>query len=88
MKDDAIASGGSVLSWILTITQTNEIFALIQIIASTIVSILTILYILWKWYKKAKEDGKITADEVENLAEELKNANKKEDDENVSQFKR
>ena len=54
MKDDAIASGGSVLSWILTITQTNEIFALIQIIASTIVSILTILYILWKWYKKAK----------------------------------
>lgn len=79
MKDDVIAGSGSALSWILTVTQTNEIFALIQIIASTIVSIVTLAYILWKWYKKAKEDGEITPDEVEDLAEELKNINKKGD---------
>ena len=79
MKDDVIAGGGSALSWILTVTQTNEIFALIQIIASTIVSIVTLAYILWIWYKKAKEDGEITPDEVVDLAEELKNINKKGD---------
>lgn len=78
MKDEAIGGTGSILSWVLTITQTNEIFALIQIIASTIVSIITIGYILYKWYKKATEDGKITKDEVEELGNELKNFKDKE----------
>lgn len=78
MKDEAIGGTGSILSWVLTITQTNEIFALIQIIASTIVSIITIGYILYKWYKKASEDGKITKDEVEELGNELKNYKDKE----------
>ena len=79
MKDEAIGSTGSLLSWGLTFTQTNEIFALIQIIASTIVSIVTLGYILYKWYKKAKEDGKITKEEVEELGEELKNFKEKGD---------
>ena len=78
MKDEAIGGTGSILSWVLTITQTNEIFALIQIIASTIVSIITIGYILYKWYKKATEDGKITKDEVEELGNELKKYKDKE----------
>lgn len=78
MKDEAIGGTGSILSWVLTITQTNEIFALIQIIASTIVSIITIGYILYKWYKKASEDGKITKDEVEELGNELKKYKDKE----------
>lgn len=78
MKDEAIGGTGSILSWVLTITQTNEIFALIQIIASTIVSIITIGYILYKWYKKATEDGKITKDEVEELGNEIKKYKDKE----------
>lgn len=78
MKDEAIGGTGSILSWVLAITQTNEIFALIQIIASTIVSIITIGYILYKWYKKASEDGKITKDEVEELGNELKKYKDKE----------
>ena len=78
MKDEAIGSTGSLLSWVLTFTQTNEIFALIQIIASTIVSIVTLGYILYKWYKKATEDGKITKEEVEELGEEIKNYKEKE----------
>lgn len=82
MKDEAIGGTGSLLSWVLTFTQTNEVFALIQIIASTIVSVVTLFYILWKWYKKATEDGKITADEVEELGEELKEFNEKENKKN------
>ena len=83
MKDEAIGGTGSILSWVLTITQTNEVFALIQIIFSTLVSIVTLAFILYKWYKKATDDNsdggkKITKDEVEELGEDLRNFKDKE----------
>ena len=77
-KDEIIALTGNTISWTLTATQTKEVFEIVQIIASIIVSILTIAYILWKWYKKAKEDGKITADEVADLVEDIKDEFKEE----------
>lgn len=77
MKEDIIGSAGSGGMWILTAVQTNEIFQLVQIILSCVVSALTILYILWKWWKKAKADGKITAEEIDELEKEIKdNVNK------------
>ena len=77
-KDEIIALTGNTISWTLTATQTKEVFEIVQIIASVIVSILTIAYILWKWYKKAKEDGKITADEVADLVDNIKDEFKEE----------
>lgn len=77
MKEDIIGGAGSGGMWILTAVQTNEIFQLVQIILSCVVSLVTILYIVWKWWKKAKADGKITAEEIEELEKEIKdNVNK------------
>lgn len=79
MNDNAKAIGGSCLTWVTTIAQTNEIFQLIQIILASIVSVLTIAFIVYKWWKSAKADGKITNDEIEDLFNQIDNEiNKKE----------
>lgn len=75
MKEEATGVAGSSVSWILTATQVNEVFEIIQICFSIAVSLITILYIVYKWYKRATADGKITEEELEEL--------KKEVDENV-----
>lgn len=72
MKDEIVCLSGNTISWVLTASQTKEVFEIVQIIVATIVSLLTAAYIVWKWYKKAKEDGKITADEVVDLVNQVK----------------
>lgn len=64
----------------LTITQTNEVFRLIQIILTCITAFVGLCYTIWKWYKKSKKDGKITKDELSELVENLINKGEDEDD--------
>lgn len=78
MKDDAKGVIGSALTWALSINQINEVFSLIQIILATIVSAVTLAFIIYKWYKRATSadsDGgsKITKDEIEELGKKIKN---------------
>ncbi len=85
MKEEIVALSGNVVNWTLTINQTKEMFEIIQVIAAIIVSILTALYIIWKWYKNAKNpnsDGgaNITAKEAKELFEDLKEIGGKKDD--------
>lgn len=81
MKDSAKAIGGSCLTWVTTIAQTNEIFQLIQIILASIVSVVTIAFIIYKWWKSATADGKITKEEIDDLFnkidDEINKENKK-----------
>lgn len=84
--DEVIGFAGSGLSTILTITQTNEVFQLIQLICSILSFLVTMAYVIWKWYKKATSKDspggeKITAQEVEELFSNLKE-NIKEEKEN------
>lgn len=77
MKENTTGIVGSSLSWVLSITQTNEIFQLIQIIFSILVSLVTLCFILWKWYQKATDDDsdggtKITKKEIDDLTKEVK----------------
>lgn len=76
MKDDLIAAGGNAIAWTLTIADFKDITATISYIAAIITSILTALYIVYKWYKKAtSEDSKggksITFEEIKDLKEEV-----------------
>ena len=48
-----------------TITQTNEVLQVVQIAITCIAAAVSLAYTLWKWYKKAKEDGKIDKKEQE-----------------------
>lgn len=91
MKDELKGVIGSGITWLTTISQTNEIFELVQIILATIVSAVTLAYIIYKWYKRATDknsDGgsKITKDEIKDLGKEI--AKFKEEQENGNKDKR
>lgn len=75
MKTDLIVIGSSsIIQTICGITQTNEVFQRIQIIVAIISGVMAGIYYgskflikLIKWFKKAKKDGKITIDELDEL---------------------
>ena len=75
MKTDWIVIGSSaMIQTICGITQTNEVFQRIQIIVGIISGVMAGLYYcskflikLIKWLKKAKQDGKITMEELDEL---------------------
>lgn len=75
MKEEIVGIAGSGFSWILTALQNDSVLQYINTICSILATLVTIAYIVWKWWKKAKQDGKITKDEVDELFDELKNNN-------------
>lgn len=52
-------------SYILAIIQTNEVFQIIEFCISIAVSVVLLIYRIWKWWKDANKDGKITKEEIE-----------------------
>ena len=64
MKDVALF-GGNALTYVLSAIQQNEVFQIIEFVLAILTSIILIAYRLWVWYKKAKADGKITKEEIE-----------------------
>lgn len=80
MKDNILSAIGSISSWVLTMAQTNEAFQLIMLILSILSTLFTIAFTFYKWYNKAKEDGKITKDEIEDLTKDISEALKNKED--------
>lgn len=60
------------LQAIFTAIQTDEVLRWISFGFTLVSVILTIAYNIWRWYRKSKEDGKITMDEVDELGEIIK----------------
>lgn len=54
----------SAVSFLLTAGQTNEIMQVVMLILSIISVIVSISFTLYKWYKEAKKDNKITKEEI------------------------
>lgn len=54
----------NVFTYAIALLQANETFQIIELALSIATSAVLIAYRLWKWYKAAKADGKITRDEV------------------------
>ena len=50
--------------WFLTATQVEHILRIANLILAIIISVLVLVSRMIDWYKKAKADGKITADEL------------------------
>lgn len=61
---DILEIGGNSIMYVLSLTNTKEIFEIISLILSIFISILIIISKLLQWFKNAKKDGKITIDEV------------------------
>lgn len=61
---DFFQIGGNGIMYILTATQTKEVFEIVSLILSIVISILIIVSKIVDWYKRAKVDGKIDEDEI------------------------
>ena len=60
------------LQAIFTAFQTDEVLRWISFGFTLVSVILTIAYNIWRWWKKSKEDGKISMKEVDELGEIIK----------------
>lgn len=63
---------GNSVAVIFTAVQQNQILQTISFILTIISVIITIAFTIYKWYRKAKADGKITPDEIKELHDDLK----------------
>ena len=61
---DFFMIGGNALMYVLTATQTKEVFEIISLVLSIVISILIIVSKIIDWWKRAKADGKIDEDEI------------------------
>ena len=77
MNDKIESIAGTGVSAVGTATQTNgtlQTISLIITIAGGILTIITTLVIpMWKWWKKAKADGKITNEEIDEAKDIVNN---------------
>ena len=53
----------------------DKIIVICNLIITIISTLVSLAYIIWKWWKKAKEDGKITEDEVDDLMDDIHQIN-------------
>ena len=70
---DALEICGNGIMYILTVTQTKEVFELISLILSIAISVLIIVSKLVTWFRKSKADGKITSEEVKDAVDIVSN---------------
>lgn len=73
MKNEFLLGGvGAALGVVGTATQMNEILQTISLIVTILGALVSFVVVpLLSWYKNAKKDGKITADEAKAAAETL-----------------
>lgn len=79
-KDGIVFGSIGAVETVVTVSQTNEVFQTIQIIISALAGAVALAYTIWRWYKNAKKDGKITEDEVDDLFEQISKKEDSDDD--------
>lgn len=62
---------GNGFTYVLAAIQTNEILQYIEFGLSILVTLVLLVYRVWHWYEEAKKDGKITAEEIKQLGDEI-----------------
>lgn len=80
-NNDFLSWSGTIFGTIFTALQTNEVFQYISLAITILSSLLAIAFTIYKWWKKANEDGKITPEEIEALGNDLKDTLEKGDKE-------
>ena len=72
MRDNLLDILGIGVQAIFTAIQTDEVLRWISFGFTLVSVIITIAYNIWKWWRKSKEDGKISMDEVDELVDIVK----------------
>lgn len=78
-NNDFLSWTGSALGTILTAIQTNEVFQYISLALTILSTLVAIAFTIYKWWKKANEDGKITPEEIDELGKDIKDSLEKGD---------
>lgn len=78
-NNDFLSWSGSALGTILTAIQTNEVFQYISLALTILSTLVAIAFTIYKWWKKANEDGKITPEEIDELGKDIKDSLEKGD---------
>lgn len=83
MKDEIITGTiGTGLSAVGTATQTNEILQTVSLIITIIGGLITFIVLpVLNWYNKAKQDGKIDAEEIKEGVQIITDGSEKVKDE-------
>lgn len=68
---DLLQFAGNGLQYLITWTQVEEVARIIGLVLSIMISVLIIIDKVITWWKKAKADGKITKDEIDELAHDV-----------------
>ena len=72
MKNSNGASyGADILGAVFTAVQTDATLQIISLVLTIIATAFSIAFTIYKWWKSAKADGKITKDEIDELIDEL-----------------
>ena len=72
MKNSNGASyGADILGAVFTAIQTDITLQIISLVLTIVATVFSIAFTIYKWYKSAKADGKITKDEIDELIDEL-----------------
>ena len=72
MKQNIIDTIALIIGTTFTLTQTSEVLRIISFIMTSLSALLILISKVIDWYHKAKKDGKITADEVKELVDTVK----------------
>lgn len=95
LKDEIVMFGGDGLLAVFTAVQVDAILKWISLALTILTTIVTLAFTIYKWYRRAKQDGKIDEEEIEqlidivsdakdkaeNIANEVKKTKEKENDE-------
>lgn len=84
---NALSGVGNGVMYFITLISSNEVFQYIELGLSVLISVVILGYNVWRWWKEAKKDGKITKEEINEgigiISDGLNDIkNKKEDAEN------
>ena len=72
MKDNLLDILGIGVQAIFTAIQTDEVLRWISFGITILSALITIAYNIYKWWRKSKEDGKISMNEVDELVDIVK----------------
>lgn len=64
MKTSASEWVGCGLAATFSAIQENPVFSIISWVLTILATVVTLAFTIWKWWKKSKEDGKITKEEI------------------------
>lgn len=70
-KEYAIQSVCYSAATVMTLTQTEHVFQVIQIIITCIAAAISLGYTIWKWIKRAKNNEEVDIEELEKDLEKL-----------------